>query len=39
MPAATKRGREEPQNSLKDSLTEKIELLKMDDFLYDPRYR
>jgi hypothetical protein len=39
MHAATKRGSEEPQNSLKDSLTEKAELLQMDDFLYDPRYR
>jgi hypothetical protein len=36
---ATKRGREESQNSLKDSPTENVELLQTDDFLYDPRYQ
>jgi hypothetical protein len=38
MPAATKRGREEPHTALKHSLTEKSELLQTDDFLYDLRY-
>jgi hypothetical protein len=39
MPAANKRGRKEPQTSLKDSPTEKDELLQKDYFLYYPRHR
>jgi hypothetical protein len=39
MPAANKRERKEPQTSLKDSLTERAELLQKDYFLYYPRHQ